>query len=208
MAAVFPVYYVVRPNPNLLAFLAEHPRATLLHDAFVVSREEPFPVDHDYPGQTADCETFAKLCCLAKIERDRIRWSNEGSMLRAEAEALAELLGSARMTVATFDRWWSLERVGRGFEDLDRLIEDAPLDLLKKIEGPHERSPLAEEAAREARSRNAGASEGRLDEVTGLPRSALGLELPEWPASVGTWWDEIITKRAQESTKRAQESAE
>jgi hypothetical protein len=158
MAAVFSVYYVVRPNQTLLTFLAEHPRAKALREAVVVSQEQPFPVDHDYLGQTADCETFAKLCYLAKLEDDRMTWSKDTSSLAAEADALSELLGPARMTIAIFDRWWSLERIGLGFADLDRLIEKVPLDVLKRIEGPRERSPLAEEAARELDRQDASGS--------------------------------------------------
>jgi hypothetical protein len=201
MAALFPVYYVVRPKQDLLTFLAEHPDAAHLREAVVVRHEEGFPVDHDYPGQTADSATFAKLCYLAKLERDRVDWSRD-SLLGAEATALSELLGSVPMTIATFDRWWSLERLGLGFADLDELLENVPLDVLKKIEGPRERSPLAEEAAREEERRNVERRKSEFDDVTGLPRSEVTWErpgLPEWPSPVGTWWDEIIAKRAQGS---------
>jgi hypothetical protein len=199
MAAIFPVYYVVRPNQDLLRFLAEHPDAAHLREAVVVRQEEGYPVDHDYLGQTADSATFAKLCYLGKLERDRIDWSRD-SLLCAEATALAELLGSVPMTVATFDRWWSLERLGLAFTDLDKLIENVPLDVLKKIEGPRERSPLAEEAARAEERREVGRRKSEFDDVTGLPWSEVRRPgLPEWPSPVGTWWDEIIAKRAQGS---------
>jgi hypothetical protein len=193
MAAVFPVYHLVRASQNLLEFLAEHhPEAKRLGEAVVVCHGEPFPVDHDYRGQTADCETFAKLCYLAGLERDRIL-SSKGPF----GAALSELLGSAPMTVATFHRWWSLERVGVGFRDLDRLIEEVPLDVLKRIEGPRERSALAEEASREEERRSAERRSSGLDEVTGLPTSAEKRELPVWPSTVGSWWDDLITRRAQ-----------
>ncbi len=145
--------------------------------------------------------TFAKLCCLAKLERDRMDWSTETSSLGAEASALSKLLGSVPMTIATFDRWWSLERVGLRFEDLKKVIENVPLDVLKKIEGPRERSPLAEAAREEEERRNA---QNEFDEVTGLARSAVTWErpgLPEWPP-VGTWWDEIIADRARATKSR------
>ncbi len=203
MAAIFPVYYVVRPNQDMLTFLAEHhPHAEYLREGVVVWQVEGFPVDHDYPGQTADEVTFAKLCCLAKLERDRMDWSTDTSSLGAEASALSKLLGSVPMTVATFDRWWSLERIGLRFEDLKRVIENVPLDVLKKIEGPRERSPLAEEAAREEERRNV---QSEFDEVTGLARSAVTWERPalsDWPSPVGTWWDEIIADRAQATKSR------
>ncbi len=200
MAAIFPVYYVVRPNQDLLTFLAKHPDAEYLREGVVVCQGEGFPADHDYPGQTADCATFAKLCYLAKVERDRIDWSKDSSALDAEASALSELLGSVRMTVATFDRWWSLDRVGLRFENLERLIENVPLDVLKRVEGPRERSALAEEAAREEERRNAELWDAGIDSASGLPRSMVTWkrpELSEWPSSVGTWWDRIIADRAQ-----------
>ena len=192
MAAVFPVYYLVCPKPNLIRVLSEQPHATTLRDPVVVCQKQPFPVDHDYPGQTADCETFAKLCYLAGLERDRILSSNESL-----GAILSDLLGAAPLTVATFDRWWSLERAGLGFRDLDELIEDVPLDVLKRIEGPRERSALAEAASRQEERRNAERRNAEIDEVTGLPTSAVKWELPPWPSSVGTWWEDVITRRAQ-----------
>jgi hypothetical protein len=121
----------------------------------------------------------------------------------AEVSVLSELLRAVPLTIATFDRWWSLERVGLGFEDLDRLIENAPLDVLQKIEGPRERSPLAEQAARDEERRRAERWNAEFDEVTGLPRSAMTCErpvLPEWPSPVGTWWEELIAERAEATT--------
>ncbi len=192
-----------RFEPHRMARLAVSPaRLAERRRLLVAGESEGFPVDHDYPGPTADAMTLAKLWYLAKLERDRMDWSTGTSSLGAEASALSKLLGSVPMTIATFDRWWSLERVGLRFEDLKRVIENVPLDVLKRIEGPRERSPLAEEAAREEERRNV---QSEFDEVTGLPRSAVTWERPglsEWPLPVGTWWDEIIAERAHATESR------
>lgn len=186
MAAVFPVFYLVRPSALLLAHVAEHPEAKTLGESVVVSQSQPFPVDHDYVGQTEDHETFAKLCYLASRERDRAL-SNDA--------ALSELLGSAPLTVAVFDRWWSLERIGLGFVDLDRSIDEIPVDVLKKIEGPRERSPRAEQAAREHERTHHERQSAAIDPVTGLPPSPMTIE--PWPRSVGAWWEDVIARRSR-----------
>lgn len=201
MAAIFPVYYVVRPKQALLLFLDGHPDARLARAPMVLVQDEPFPEDHDYPGQTADFETFAKLCYLGLVEEQRLCWSNERSSMTTEAAALSALLGSTRMTIDTFDQWWTLERIGLRFTNLDRWLEDAPVEAMKRVDGPHERSALAEESAREHHRVNEERRRAEIDEVTGLPPAATQPEISEWPVPVGRWWESAIAHRSRSETK-------
>jgi hypothetical protein len=136
VGAIFPVRYVLRPKEVLVAFLASRARASRLAESVAYSHRQSRPEDHDYPGQTAAFESFAKLGWLAIFESMRISWSAEGD---ERGVVLGELLGDVPRTVTTFDRWWTLERenaFSEGDFDLEERLDQLPLDVLRTVEGP------------------------------------------------------------------------
>jgi hypothetical protein len=206
MAAVLPIRYVVSPNEQLLALLAEQTAANELREPIAFSQRQAYPEDHDYDGQTEDSETFAKLCWLAIFEKTRRTWEKHD----AHAESLrllSDVLGPPPRTLATFDRWWRLDRgkvfpAAKGVFDLDERVESLPVEALQTVEGPRSRSVRAEAAARELERQFLDTDPAhiygedwreRLGEVDWEGRARDDVARLIKP--VGTWWDRTIAER-------------
>jgi hypothetical protein len=209
VGAIFPVRYVLRPKEALLTFLARRPRASRLSEPIAFSHRQSYPEDHDYPGQTAAFESYAKLGWLATFESLRASWTSAGD---ERGLVLAELLGDVPRMVMTFDRWWLLDRESaftEGDFDLDERIDQLPLDALRTVEGPRERSAAAEAACQKLRDE---AEEGLVVSYGEDWREQFGSSAEEMLARakasaddlirpVGAWWDELLVERANPNSR-------
>jgi hypothetical protein len=207
VGAIFPVRYVLRPKEALVAFLAGRARASRLAEPVAYSHRQSYPEDHDYPGQTAAFESFAKLGWLAIFESMRVSWTEVED---ERGLVLGELLGDAPRTVTTFDRWWTLERENsftEGDFDLHERLDQLPLDVLGTVEGPRERSAAAEAAWQKLRDE---AEEGLSASFGEDWRAQLGdraddmLERARASADdlirpVGASWDELLRSRTRDA---------
>ena len=118
-------FYVVHPNTELLALLAQYPNDSLtLYRPRLWANSEERVLSLDDEDQLA----LVKLIYLAKLRMNIRSHTDLGAK-----ELGAKLLGAPPYNMAIFDRWWHIEKLLYGGNLWTKAAQVIPVDLLQSL---------------------------------------------------------------------------